>query len=85
MTARPTINRMADLKVTDVPEDLVRLLQEEAERTHSSLSDIIVGRLRESMVNSGRAEWMDRWESLPPVDCGPDTLVDILREERENR
>lgn len=76
---------MAEITVRNLPDDLVDLLQAEAERTSSTIADVIELRLRQSLVNSERADWLAKWRELDPVPYGSETIVESVRAERESR
>lgn len=76
---------MAEITVRNLPDDLVDLLKAEAERTGSTIVDVIELRLRQSLVNSERADWLAKWRELDPVPYGSETIVESVRAERESR
>jgi len=72
------------IQVRNVPEVLHRTLKARAVTAGMSLSDYLLGELREIAERPTLAEFRERLHKRKPVAVTPDT-ADLLREERAAR
>lgn len=75
---------MASLQIRNMPDEAHRKLKARAAMAGMSLSEYALAQLLESLEHPTIEELSERIAQLPPLDLG-DTIVEIIREERDSR
>lgn len=70
---------MVELRVKNVPYDLLERLKKNADRRNLSIDEVVVAVIKREVKN---AEWWERWDKLPRIELEIDS-AETIREARE--
>ena len=76
---------MAEIQLLNVPDDLMRRLQEGAEQKRLTVSDFILLELQATLSRPSRREVLNRLADLPSVPLSSESVVGSIRAERDAR
>ena len=69
------------LQIRNMPDELHGRLKARAALAGMSMSDFVLGEIRQALSRPTRAEVLARIAALPPIDLDP-PAADVLREDR---
>ena len=72
---------MVELRVENVPYDLLERLKKIADRRNLSIDEVVVAVIKREVKN---AEWWERWDKSPSIELEIDSAETIKEAREEN-
>ncbi len=72
---------MVELRVDNVPDDLLERLKTIADRRQLSIDEVVVAVIEREVK---KTEWWERWDKLPRIEVEIDSVVSIREALEEN-